>query len=197
MTLASPNATTTTWSQSVTITGNRAMQIRARTVALNGSNDTTKAVKKIETFSTADKTPTASISGPSGVLPSTTFTVNGTATDDIGVSSLSYTMRDVNNRYLQDDGSSSATYNSFRFTPDVVGATSTTWSFDVTVPNEGEWLLAGHADRHDRSVLAGHGRPELDRQRHRHRPDGRHLRTRGDDPADSGQRHHGAHREAR
>lgn len=139
--LASPNATTSDWSQTLTISGNRALQIRARTVAVNGSNDTTKAVKKIETFSIADKTPTASISGPSGVLPSRTFTVNGTATDDFGVSSLSYTFRDTSGRYLQDDGSASTTYSSFRLQPDVVGATSTTWSFDVTVPTEGEWLL--------------------------------------------------------
>lgn len=139
--LANPDATTTNWTQSLTISGNRALQIRARTVAVNGSNDTTRAVKKIETFSTADKTPTASISGPSGVLPSRTFRVNGTATDDFGVRSLSYTFRDTSGRYLQDDGSASATYSSFRLDPDVVGATSTTWSFDVTVPTEGEWLL--------------------------------------------------------
>ncbi len=142
VTLANPNATTTNWSQQLTITGNRALRIQARTVAVNGSSDATKASKKIETFGTADKTPTASISGPTlSPLPSRTFTVNGTAADDVGVSSLSYTMRDANGRYLQDDGSASATYNAFRLTPDVVGATSTTWSFDVTVPTEGEWLL--------------------------------------------------------
>ena len=141
VTLASPDAATTSWSQALTITGNRVLKLQARTVAVNNSSDTTKAVKKIETFSTADKTPTASISGPSGTLPSTTFTVNGTATDDVGVNSLSYTIRDVNNRYLQDDGSTSATYNNFRITPDVVGATSTTWSVDITVPTEGEWQI--------------------------------------------------------
>lgn len=138
---ATASATSTTWKQTLTIPGNRVLTLRARTVAVNGTNDTTKATKKIETFSITDKTPTATITGPSGTLPSTTFTVTGTATDDVGVSSIGYTLRDVNNRYLQDDGTASATYNSFRIQPDVVGATSTTWSFDVTVPYEGQWSL--------------------------------------------------------
>ena len=33
----------------------------------------------------------------------------------------------------------SATYNTFNDPPDVVGATSATWSWEVTVPYEGEW----------------------------------------------------------
>ena len=140
--LASPNATTTNWSLPLTIAGNRALKLQAKTFAVNGSSDATKAVKKIETFSTSDKTPTASISSPGfGTVPSTTFTIGGTATDDLGVQSLSYTLRDANGRYLQDDGTTSATYNAFRLAPDVVGAPSTTWSTEVTVPYEGQWKL--------------------------------------------------------
>ena len=139
--LASPGATTTTWSLGLTISGNLALEAMARTVALNGSQDTTKDVNKFETFSTADKTPTASITGPSGVVPTTTFLVTGTASDDIGVQSVGYTMRDVNNRYLQDDGTVSATYNSFTVQVDVPGAVSTTWSTELTVPYEGQWQM--------------------------------------------------------
>ena len=33
----------------------------------------------------------------------------------------------------------SAIFNTFRGTPDVVGATNATWSYDVTLPHEGVW----------------------------------------------------------
>ena len=70
------------------------------------------------------------------MISTTTFTITGTATDDVGVNSVSLTLRDGQNRYLQDDGTVSGTYNTFRVTPDVVGALSTTWSYEVTVPTE-------------------------------------------------------------
>lgn len=140
-TLASPGATSTTWSLPLTITGILSLEVMARTVATNGSQDSTKDINKFETFSTADKTPSASITGPSGVVSTTTFLVTGTATDDVGVQSIGYTIRDGNNRYLQNDGSATSTYNSFSIQPDVVGGTSTTWSFELTVPYEGEWKI--------------------------------------------------------
>ena len=140
-TLASPGATSTTWSLGLTITGNLSLEAMARTVATNGQSDTTKDVNRFETFSTTDATPRASVTGPSGILPSTTFLATGTATDDVGVQSLSYTIRDVNNRYLQADGSATSTYNSFSLLPDVVGSISTTWSVEITVPWEGEWKM--------------------------------------------------------
>ncbi len=140
--LASPNTASSTWSLPLTITGNRRIKVLAKSYANNGSSDATKAVKKFETFSLDDRPPTASITGPSGsIVPSTTFTVTGTATDDKGVQSIGYTMRDANNRYLQDDGSVATTYNTFRIDPDVVGGLTTTWSTEITVPYEGEWKI--------------------------------------------------------
>jgi PKD repeat protein len=152
--LAAPNATATTWRLPLTIPGNHRIQAWARTVAVNGSNDASKASKKFETFGLADATPTTSITGPSGsVIPSRTFTLIGTATDDVGVNAVTLTIRDGQNRYLQNDGTTDTTYNSFRTTPDVVGAMSATWSYEVTVPYEGEWKVqaiaidtAGQAD---------------------------------------------------
>ncbi len=41
--------------------------------------------------------------------------------------------------------SASATYNTFTIQPDVVGATSATWSWEVTVPYEGEWEVGAIA----------------------------------------------------
>jgi PKD repeat protein len=131
-----------TWALPLTITGNQTLTVRAKTFAANGSSDATKAIKKFETFSNADRTPTSSITGPTGsVITDTTFTVTGTATDDFGVRSIGWTIRDANNRYLQDDGSAGATYNQFRVQPDVIDGTSTTWSTDITVPYEGQWQM--------------------------------------------------------
>jgi PKD repeat protein len=123
------------------VTTNRNMLVSAQafTAATGGTGDSTKATKKIESFSTDDQTPTTNITGPSGIQTSTTFTMTGTANDDKGVNSLSFWFRDEQQRYLQADGSVSAIFNTFRGTPDVIGATNATWSYDVTLPHEGVW----------------------------------------------------------
>jgi PKD repeat protein len=144
--LAADNASSTAWSLPVTITGNRELQLMARTFTAAGTSDATKAIKKIESFSVDDQTPTTSISGPSGgVLASTTFIATGTASDDKGVNALTYWFRNSSNQYLQEDGSVSSSFNTFRGTPDVVGATSATWQHEVTLPHEGEWRMSATA----------------------------------------------------
>ena len=127
------------WSLPLTLTGTRAYEVRATTVSTSGSRDTTPARKTMETFSFDDQTPSTSINGPSSPLSSTSFTVVGTATDDHGVSEIRYWFRDEAGRYLQDDGTVDAIYNTFRGLPDIVGATSATWSYDVTLPHDGTW----------------------------------------------------------
>ncbi|MBM9458564.1 PKD domain-containing protein [Nocardioides sp. zg-536] len=158
-----------TWRLPITMTANRELIVRARAVASNGTADNTKATKKFETFGLSDQPPNTSISGPSSPVSARTFTITGTATDDIGVRSVSFTLRDSNNRYLQADGTVSATYSTFRVDPDVVGATSTTWSYEITVPYEDEWVAQaratdsigqadlGYADR--RWIVAENGQP--------------------------------------
>jgi PKD repeat protein len=155
--LATENATSTAWSLPVTITGNRELQVMAKTFAVTGGSDATKAVKKFESFSVDDQTPTTGISGPSGsVLASTTFIATGTASDDKGVNALTYWFRNESNQYLQEDGSVSSNFNTFRGTPDVVGATSATWQYEVTLPHEGEWRMSATAiDSTGQSDLRG------------------------------------------
>jgi hypothetical protein len=155
--LASANATATAWTLPVTITGNRELQVMAKTFAVTGGSDATKAVKKFESFGIDDQTPTTSISGPSGsVLASTTFIATGTASDDKGVNALTYWFRNASNQYLQEDGSVSSNFNTFRGTPDVVGATSATWRYEVTLPHEGEWRMSATAiDTNGQSDLRG------------------------------------------
>ncbi|MFS3130710.1 PKD domain-containing protein [Nocardioides sp. Bht2] len=135
-----------TWSIPITMTSNRELVISARTVATNGTADNTRATKKIETFGLSDQPPNTNVTGPSSsVINTTTFTVTGTATDDFGVNSVSFTVRDAQNRYLQPDGTVSGSNYSFRFQPDVVGALSTTWSQEITVPYEGTWKVQAKA----------------------------------------------------
>ena len=144
--LATTGARSTDWSQPLTIAGNRRMIVRARTVSSTGAVDGTKAVKKTETFGFADQPPNTDITGPpAGLVRSRTFTVTGTATDDVGVNSIGMTVLDGNNRYLQADGSVASTGYTFRITPDVVGARSTTWSKEITVPADGDWKARARA----------------------------------------------------
>ena len=98
---------------------------------------------EIETFGTTDQTPTTNITGPNtSVIPTTTFTITGTASDDFGVNSITVSLRGPQNRYLQANGTAAATYTTFRVTPDVVGATSATMGLS---PRELEVLgLLGH-----------------------------------------------------
>ncbi|WP_307853654.1 PKD domain-containing protein [Nocardioides palaemonis] len=143
----SGTGTTRSWSIPATITVNRNMIVTATafTAATGGTGDSTPATKKFESFSTDDQTPTTNITGPSGVQTSTTFTVTGTANDDKGVNSLTYWFRDEAGRYLQNDGTVDDIYNTFRGQPDVVGATSATWSYEVTLPHEGIWRASATA----------------------------------------------------
>src|SRR4029450_288570 len=79
------------------------------------------------------------------VLSSTNFIATGTASDDKGVNALTYWFRDEANQYLQDDGSVSSNFNTFRGPPDVVGATSATWQYEVSLPHEGTWRMSATA----------------------------------------------------
>ena len=110
-----PGATSTAWSLPVTISGNRQMQVLARTVGLNGTNDSSKAMKKFETFGLADQTPNTAITGPSGRDPDARRSPSPAPRPTTsGSTSISYSIRDAQNRYLQDDGSTSGAYNTFR-----------------------------------------------------------------------------------
>lgn len=134
-----------TWRIPVTMTTNRELVVRARAVSVSGTADNTKASKRYETFGLDDQPPNTNVTGPSSPVASRTFTIVGTATDDFGVNGISFTMRDSQNRYLQEDGTVSATYHTFQADPDVVGATSTTWSYEITVPYDDTWLAQARA----------------------------------------------------
>ncbi|PGH45781.1 hypothetical protein COO58_16100 [Micromonospora sp. WMMA1996] len=155
-TLASPNATSTTWTLPVSLPAGE-YQLQAKTFDRNKAGDTTKAIKKIEAFRFDDLPPSTRISSPvAGLLATKSFVATGTATDDKGVNALVYSFRTSDNRYLQDDGTVAPVYNTFRGEPDVIGAVSTTWQFEVTLPAEGQWRMAATAvDTAGQSDLRG------------------------------------------
>ncbi|WP_405093366.1 Ig-like domain-containing protein [Micromonospora sp. NBC_01392] len=155
-TVAAPNATSTTWKLPVSLPAG-VYQIQARTVGRDGAGDTTKAIKKIEAFRFDDLPPATRITAPTaGLIATQSFVATGTATDDKGVSSMIYSFRTPDNRYLQDDGSVAAVYNTFRGEPDVLGATSATWQYEVTLPTEGQWRMTATAvDTAGQSDLRG------------------------------------------
>ncbi len=154
--VASVNATSSGWSLPVSMpTG--AYLVKAQTFGKRNTSDPSKAEKKIETFSFDDLPPTTSIRSPgSGLLASTGFIATGTASDDKGISALSYSFRDANNQYLQDDGTVASAFNTFRALPDVVGLTSATWQYEVVLPHEGAWRMTATAiDSSGQSDLRG------------------------------------------
>lgn len=155
-TLAAPNATSTGWSLSVALPVAE-YQVQAKAFGRDGTSDPTKAVKKIETFRFDDLPPTTAVTAPTaGLLTTTSFVATGTASDDKGVSAMTYWLRTPDNRYLQDDGTLAPVYNTFRGEPDVIGALSTTWQLEVTLPIEGDWkLMATAIDTAGQSDLRG------------------------------------------
>ena len=147
-----------------------------------------RPIKKFETFDLSDQPPDANVNGPSGsIVASTTFTITGSATDDVGVQSISLTLQDAaNNRYLQNDGSVAPELQQLHVEPDVVGATNTTWSYDVDGALRGRVDGPCRGPGHRRAVLPRHRRPHLAGGQQRHRPDGHGQRSRRHDAADLG-----------
>jgi PKD repeat protein len=154
--LMEPGATETIWTQPLVISGNRRIRFLARAFGEDGTADAVKDQQKIETFGLSDATPGTSISGPDGIVSETTFTVTGTASDDIGISLIRMSVRDAQNRYLQDDGTVNDIFNTLTTFPDVIGAPEATWSYELTVPYEGEWTMEAIAvDTSGQSDLRG------------------------------------------
>lgn len=141
-TLGTPTGGRTPWSLAVTIPDTRVLTVLAKAFSSDGTSDPTKASKKFETFSFTDSEPTTRLTSPTtSLITSTTVLVKGTATDDVGVVAVNLFFRDSSNRHLLADGTLSDGYATIRVEPDVVGATSATWQYEVTLPHEGEWRI--------------------------------------------------------
>ncbi|MEI2808869.1 MAG: PKD domain-containing protein [Nocardioides sp.] len=138
-TLGARTGTTTPWSLTVTLPDARSVKVTAKAYDQTTS-DPSKDQNVMESFLFDNLAPTARITTPArGLVTSTSFVMGGTATDDQGVQSVTYFLRDANNMYLNENGQLTADYTTMRVDPDVVGATSTSWSVQIQLPHEGEW----------------------------------------------------------
>lgn len=129
----------------------------ARATAVGGARDPTKARAKFYVDDLDDLMPTtAFVSPPSGPITTNTFTITGTAQDDVGVVRIQLVFRvEGTTDYLQDDGTVGPGHNAFRVDPDNPGDPNVTWSYEVTLP-DGSWRVnaaavdtAGQVDTSD------------------------------------------------
>ena len=166
-TLGTPSGTSTHVVAAADHHRHHKMQITAKTFGTNGSNDPTKAIKKIESFSFDDQTPTTIDHRPvRHPASTTTFTVTGTATTTTASTRSPSASATRNNQLPADDGTASADLQHLPRTPDVVGATSATWSYEVTAAARGRLAVQRHGGRHRRPGRPAQRGPRLDRQLH-------------------------------
>lgn len=139
--LAAPNATSTTWSQTVNLPpGN--YTISAKTVGTGAVKDPTRASTKIVVNPVDTVIPViANIQPPSNTqtFPTNDVTVTGDVTDNRGVRQVDVEVINVDTGlYLQADGTTSSNFYSRAAAVENPDAFSTRWSITVTVPN-GRW----------------------------------------------------------
>jgi hypothetical protein len=144
-TLASPNATDTTWSLPMQPPPG-SYQVTARTFDTTKVKDATKATVTYYVDDLSDLPPQTAITGPpDGSQSTNALSFTGTASDDRGVRGVRLTYRNLaNNNYLQQDGSQASTFNTFGAQLDRPGDNAVNWAYDVTLP-DGQWRVTASA----------------------------------------------------
>lgn len=96
-----------TWSTTVNLAQSGQYNITAKTFANDGSKDATRAESEFTVGTTDNEAPVLSFGGPVGAVDGIGGTeIFGTATDDLGVSSVSFLLRERDrNVYFRSDGS--------------------------------------------------------------------------------------------
>ena len=96
-----------TWNTTVNLAQSGQYNITAKTFANDGAKDATRAESGFTVGSTDDEPPSLTFGGPVGAVDGIGGTeIFGTATDDLGVSSVSFILRERDrNVYLRRDGS--------------------------------------------------------------------------------------------
>ena len=127
------------WTQTLNLTDTGEYKITAKTFAADGSRDESRAERKFVVGATTDDPPVLTVTGPANPSPGSTAIIEGTVTDDLGVSSVTFTMRERDlNLYLRPDGTlgSQATFSAGLSNP---GSISTSFSSTLTNVPVGEW----------------------------------------------------------
>jgi PKD repeat protein len=95
-----------------------------------------------------DEPPKATVTARGVQPPSENLNLKltGDALDDIGVAEVRLVLKDLDtSRYYHQDGSVTSQYGSIPATVATPNATSTTWSREVTLPNQGNWNVTAYA----------------------------------------------------
>ncbi|MEZ5194552.1 MAG: Ig-like domain-containing protein [Nocardioides sp.] len=146
-TLASPGAADSAWSIDLAVPESGSFEVRTVTVGIDTRRQGDFTRSKFEVNASDDLPPETAITAPSRSAPptSTTFTIAGTARDDLGVASVRLVIQNQDTReYLQDDFTASADYHAFVVPVDPAGGQVVNWSYDVTVPY-GTWRIRANA----------------------------------------------------
>ena len=120
------------WSKSVDLDQTGEYRLTAKTFANDGSKNSNVAVTFL-VGSTADAAPDLEVTGPANPSTGRTAVIEGTVTDDLGVESVRFTMRDRDGAlFLREDGTLGA---SFTFTAVLSNPGAATTNFARTLTN--------------------------------------------------------------
>ena len=136
--------TTQSWSIDVNLEFSGEHSITARTFDTNGTRDE-NVQRSFIVASAANEIPELAITSPSGSISTSTVQVSGTATDDIGVQSVSFAVRNRDtNEFFRLDGTLGAS-QSFTTTLSNPGEPFTNWTATLTGLPEGFWQITADA----------------------------------------------------
>ncbi len=136
--------TTQSWSIDVNLEFSGEHSITARTFDTNGTRDE-NIQRSFIVASAANEIPELAITSPSGSISTSTVQVSGTATDDIGVQSVSFAVRNRDtNEFFRLDGTLGAS-QSFTTTLSNPGEPFTNWTATLTGLPEGFWQITADA----------------------------------------------------
>ena len=135
------NASSTGWSVDVGLDFTGQFDISARTFDRDGARDETQALRSFLVGGANNDPPELSITTPGFDIASSTVVVSGSASDDLGVQSVSFVARNTaTNQFYRADGSIGSA-QSLSATLSNAGGTSTEWTRTLTGLPVGEWQL--------------------------------------------------------
>ncbi|MCW2709912.1 MAG: hypothetical protein JWP24_106, partial [Marmoricola sp.] len=106
------------------------------------------AMMSMDAVVAGDAPPKATVTARGVQPPSENLNLNltGDALDDNGVAEVRLVLKDLDtSRYYHQDGSVTSQYGSIPATVATPNGTSTTWSREVTLPNQGNWNVTAYA----------------------------------------------------
>ena len=138
--LDSAGMSMTTWTLDLNLSdGSYAVDARATDTAGLTDGSSAWTPFSVDTTPADTSPPDAQVTSPTPgqVVSSSDLTIEGSATDDVGIATVTVAVRDtVARRWLQSDGSTwGSGYHAFDASLASPGATTTTWSLGLTLPD--------------------------------------------------------------